>query len=336
MKVTFIKKLFLFGILILFVYSVQAKSNPDKMDDSKKIVWINEISSSTIKPNDKSIFESLKDIIFGEISVNISKPFSLYVQDLQNIVILDQENRGILNIAKTKKGYSIKDVIETGKYPSLISVTDYLDNQLLFTDSQKNKIYRLDIKENKITPFVVEEDLIRPTGIAFNRKTSTIWVVETGRHCVTMLNKEGKMLRHIGKRGVDAGDFNYPTFIWISKEGLVYVVDSMNFRIQIFNADGSFRTVFGKAGDASGYFGRPKGIATDSFGNIYVVDALFHTVQVFDEQGNLLTYFGGPGHNKGEFWIPEGIFIDKENKIYVADSYNSRIQIYQLVSQGEN
>ncbi len=129
---------FLMALVFYFAY-LQAKPNTQKVNNGKKIIWINEISSSTINAPDKSLFESLKDIIFGSVEIRLSKPFSVYVKDLQNILIFDQENGGIINIAETKKGYSIKKVIDAGKFPSLISAAYFERNKLLFTDSQKKK-----------------------------------------------------------------------------------------------------------------------------------------------------------------------------------------------------
>jgi len=41
-----------------------------------------------------------------------------------------------------------------------------------------------------------------------------------------------------GRNGSEAGEFNFPTHIWIDKTGRLSVTDAMNFRIQLFSPDG--------------------------------------------------------------------------------------------------
>ncbi|MCX6268382.1 MAG: 6-bladed beta-propeller, partial [Bacteroidetes bacterium] len=213
------------------------------------------------------------------------------------------------------------------KFSSLVGMCSNTFSEILFTDSFRKKVYRISPGKKKLQVLNDSLKLDQPTGIAYSELRGEIWVVETNAHRIAVLNGRGEIIKHIGSRGTKAGEFNYPTHIWIDKSGLVYVVDAMNFRIQVFNDSGEVVSVFGEPGDASGYFARPKGIATDSHGNIYLVDALFHVVQVFNIQGKFLYTLGRQGHGEGEFWMPSGIFIDKDNFVYIADSYNSRIQV---------
>ena len=66
------------------------------------------------------------------------------------------------------------------------------------------------------------------------------WIVETGAHRISCFNREGQLISVLGGRGTGPGRFNFPTFIWIDRQGQVYVVDSMNHRIQIFDPEGDF------------------------------------------------------------------------------------------------
>ena len=194
-----------------------------------------------------------------------------------------------------------------------------------------------------ILAIIFSEDLIQgfgdsialdqPTGIACNRTSGDVWVVETGAHQLLHFNSQGQLIARIGERGPGPGQFNFPTFIWIDQEGRIYLVDSMNSRIQLLDPAGAYLGSFGEPGDATGYMARPKGIATDSRGHIYVADALFHAVQIFDRQGNFLYSFGSQGQGTGEFWMPAGLYIDQQDHIYVADSYNGRVQMFELVKK---
>ncbi len=281
---------------------------------------------------DANLLDRIGEFFFGDKqTLVLSKPISVFAESPDSYWVLDQ---GLGSLVKVQDGVGEIPQSFHQHYTSLVGICALPQGDLLFTESRRNKIFKLnqDEQADKLIEFCPAVDLKQPTGIAYSPTKNEVWVVETASHRITVLNLKGEVVHHIGKRGNGPLEFNFPTFIWIDKSGLVYVVDAMNFRIQILNSDGEFITKFGEIGDATGYFSRPKGIATDSFGNIYIVDALFHAVQIFDKKGNFLYYFGGQGRQDGKFWLPTGIFIDENDFIYIADSYNSRIQVFQLIN----
>jgi len=137
-------------------------------------------------------------------------------------------------------------------------------------------------------------------------------------------------LQTIGKRGVDTGEFNFPTELRLHGNELI-VVDAMNFRVQVLDRSGQFLYEIGGIGETNGTMFRPKGVGVDSEGSLYVVDGIFDTVQAFDRKGQLLYYFGKSGDGPAEFQLPAGLFVDRENRIYVTDSYNHRVQVFRYV-----
>ncbi len=279
---------------------------------------------------EKSIFDRVGEFFFGKKqAVILSKPISVFAENPESYWVLDQ---GLGNMIKVQDGVGEIPHPFKEKFSSLVGICASSHNELFFTDSRADKIFKLSLDKDELTEFNPSVELNQPTGIAYSRLNDELWVVETASHRISVFNPQGELIRRIGKRGEGPGEFNFPTFIWIDKSGIVYIVDSMNFRIQILNGEGKVILVFGQIGDATGYLSRPKGIATDSFGNIYVVDALFHAVQIFDKNGKFLYYFGRQGRKNGQFWMPTGIFIDDNDYIYIADSYNSRIQVFQLIN----
>lgn len=292
--------------------------------------WITSIASENDLIIEKSFFRNLADIIFGSEVKKLYRPVSVLGTNSRQIWITDQASGKIVTVDRSQ---GIFEFISEPALPlnSLVGLCKTDDGNLFFTDSESNTIFR--ITKDEISPFISADsiDLNRPTGIAYNKTKHNIWVVETGQHRISVFDLDGNRLKTIGKRGVDIGEFNYPTFIWIDDEGLIYIVDAMNFRIQILDQNTSSFFAFGEAGDASGYFAHPKGIATDKDGNIYVADALFNTIQVFDKKGRYLGRIGSKGTKDGEFLMPTNIFIDNRNFLYVADSNNGRIQVFKIV-----
>ncbi|MFQ5597044.1 MAG: 6-bladed beta-propeller [Nitrospiria bacterium] len=211
-----------------------------------------------------------------------------------------------------------------------------LDNasQLYVSDADLNRIFVFDPSGKSVRVIGNDDEIKRVSGIAIDRHRERLYVVDTMAHQVHIYSLQGQKEGSIGKRGVAAGTFNFPTFATVDKAGNLYVSDSLNFRIQIFDPDGTPTAQLGSLGDSLGEFSRPKGVAVDRENNIYVVDTLYDTVQIFNRSGELLLNFGTSGMEPGHFWLPSGIAVDPRGRIYVADGYNKRVQVFQLLEEG--
>lgn len=171
----------------------------------------------------------------------------------------------------------------------------------------------------------------RPTGLAYDSHRNFLFVSDSAKHQVMVLNNEGIVQRTIGEPGGGEGQFRFPAHVTCTRDGIIAVSDSMNFRVQRFSPNGEVLSVFGRKGDAAGDLALPKGIAVDRAGNIWIVDAHFENIQAFNPQGELLLAFGSEGQRPGEFWLPAGAFIDNQDRLWVADTYNRRVQAFQLM-----
>lgn len=319
----------LFLIISLFINAQEHLIKVDiqtNTDSAVKYIgeWPNEASKKKLStPSNK-----LKDIVLGKKNCFLSKPVSMLIDSLNNIWVLDQGNNFIVQIQNDEANFPSFLLKKKFNFPSLVCIVPFRKNTFLFTDSYLKKIFVLD--PTKKSCYVLNDSLHleQPTGIAYSPVSHQIWVTETNAHRVAILSEDGKIIKEIGFRGSEKGQFNYPTHICLDNDGTAYIVDAMNFRIQLFNKQGEFISTFGTQGDATGYFARPKGIAVDSHKNIYIVDALFNAVQIFNTEGVFLYQFGTQGHDKAQFWMPSGIYIDRNDKIFIADSYNSRIQFF--------
>lgn len=314
-------------ILTFICLSLASLDFYGQSQDNKHLFKLHRIISNTNKKTPRSPGKILENIVFGRSDSQISRPSDFVYKNQNTGWILSQDNGEIIyfdsdNISRTS--------IKPKNHPSFISLVSgcYIKGTgLIFTDSATDNVYILN-EEGRLKPFT-DKKLQRPTGIAYNNITKTLWLVETGAHRISVFNIDGKQLYELGERGTGPGQFNFPAHIDIDNKGFAYIVDAMNFRIQIFSPDGDFISQFGEHGDASGKFARPKGIAVDSHQNIFVADALFNNIQVFDNEGNFLFYFGSRGNDDSEFLMPAGLDIDENDYIYVADSYNNRIQIFK-------
>ncbi|MCX6296740.1 MAG: 6-bladed beta-propeller [Bacteroidetes bacterium] len=325
------------SLVIIFLYNTPGQAQDTShiqtatSTEQSEIQWVSQWSFA--ENQNKALKYKIKDFIVGKKTLKQSRPVSVIATDPNSFWFLDQGNNEIFQVSdRLTIAHHFIDKKEL-PFSSLVGICNFHKNEILFTDSYLNKIFLVDTEKKELTDLNDTLKLNKPTGIAYSKISNEIWVLETGEHRIVILNDKGEIIKKIGMRGLEKGEFNFPTHIWIDKKGNAYVADAMNFRVQVFDKDGAVLSVFGSNGNSTGYFSSIKGIATDSNGNIYVADALFNAVQIFDLNGNFLYTFGSQGQGQGQFWMPSGIYIDDADKIYVADSYNSRIQVFQLIKE---
>jgi DNA-binding beta-propeller fold protein YncE len=281
----------------------------------------------------KSWFKKTIDTLLGkdEAVELLLRPYGVFA-DYERIYVADPGSRLLHVFDIRRKEYFT--IHEAGKdeFISPIGVAADKNGDIYLSDSLLKRVFVFD-RDGKYLRAIGSADLfIRPAGIAIDEER--LYVVDTHGHKIVAFSKrDGSLLFNFGKNGSGKGAFNYPTNIFIAKDGLIYISDSMNFRVQIFDKQGHFISMFGKHGDGSGDLSKSRGIAVDSDGNVYVADALFDAVQIFNKDGRLLLAFGKTGRGNGQMILPAGLFIDDRDKIYVADSYNNRVQIFQYLKE---
>lgn len=272
------------------------------------------------------------DLLVGTPYRGLVSPHGITVDDQGTVYVVDSAHKNVQVYNRTDGFF---DTTPDDSQPLMAPISPAVDavtGRLYVTDSTAGLVRFLPLSGDGAKGEFGKGQMKRPTGIALNRSTNELLVLDTPQATVLRYDLHSLAFKgRFGSRGTAEGQFNHPTDLTVTPAGEIIVSDSLNFRVQVFSNEGVFIRTFGKAGDSPGYFSRPKGIAVDSDGNIYVVDALFDNVQIFDAQGRLLLSFGRPGQGLGEFWMPAGICIDRQDRIYVADSYNRRVQIFQYL-----
>lgn len=258
------------------------------------------------------------------------RPQGIYVDERRFYIADPGAGRVTVIDKKDMKTFHIIDTPEQElSYP--ISVVADMDGNIYVSDPDMRKV--IVYAPDGVFRSYLEGDFMRPSGLAIDRKRGIVYVADTLDHRIYVYTTSGKRLREIGKRGDGDGEFNYPGYLFVDREGNLYVSDCLNFRIQIFSPDGVFLTRFGEPGDAYHTLDKPRGVAVDSEGHIYVVDAGRDMVKIFDREGRLLLFFGEKGHDYGRFYLPTGIFIDEDDRIYVADTINMRVQAFEFIKE---
>lgn len=302
-----------------------------------RIAWVGQVLLPADTGITKGVWRRFADMITGNGSgAGISKPYGIYSDARSKRLFVVDTAAGVVH--RYDPGRNLYDVITPAAgttFRSPIGLAGDSSDNLYITDAEAGKVYVTSQLGGAVRE-LTSANLDRPTGIVFHPRNRLLYVSATGSHQVVALDQTGEVRFRIGRRGSEAGEFNFPTDITVDRLGRVLVTDALNARIQIFSPEGDFLAMFGRPGDRPGFFSKPKGVATDSVGHIYVADALFDAVQVFDSKGVLLLAFGETGANPGQFWMPSGIAIDGDDRIYIADTYNRRIQIFRYIRQEDD
>ena len=282
----------------------------------------------------KGFFARVWEFIAGEDTVDrIVSPHGLVADDEGKVYIADWGGACIHFFDFEKKKYDKFNRTKTGSLVSPIGAALDAEGLLYITDSALRRVFVYSGSKNKL--IIGDDSMLRPTGIAINKKEKLLYVVDTLGHRVDTFTLDGKKTGSFGKGGTGDGEFNYPTHIAIDQTGDIYIMDAMNFRVQIFDKTGNYLTGFGSNGTAIGSFMKPKGIAVDRVGHIWVSDGVRNSIQIFDRAGRLLLIFGRNGIGPGEFDVPAGLYLDSKDRLYVADSYNYRVQMFQYLQYND-
>jgi sugar lactone lactonase YvrE len=176
----------------------------------------------------------------------------------------------------------------------------------------------------------------KPAGIAVDSRAGRIYVADSSRNAVAVLDLHGRPMASFGGHSPAAGGakFSNPTSIVLAGQQL-WVLDTLGGRVQAVDLQGKpLREI--KVAENNAPAADHSGLAVDSTGDIYISNEMNGMVRVYSAAGRLLNSFGRPGSKIGEFSRPAGVWADGGDRIYVADSNNYRVQVFQFRAQGRS
>ncbi len=183
--------------------------------------------------------------------------------------------------------------------------------------------------EMRERPVKIIEGLKKPRGVGV-LKNGDIVIAEYTVHRLTILNKNGKKLKSIGKSRRSERLFNYPRGVAISNDGHILVTD--NHRLQKLTTDGVcvHSVGSGNRGNGSLEFDWPRGIAVHpTTGEIFVADYNNDRIQVFN--GADLSFSHTIAHKKLK--QPYDLAVDKDDCLYTTECGSNSISKYTTKGQ---
>ena len=262
--------------------------------------------------------------------------------DLEHQVeLLIKPTKDVTNVTVQEKGDGNLRLKFTPKVPGAYSVEVKINGEKLSTspfplavkERQLVVVGELDLKFNQ------GQEFKRQTGIAVNTQ-GDIAVVDNLGHCVFVFNKEGNCLKQIGKKGVDPGQFKYPTGVLFLNDHEVLVTDELNNRIQHINIQtGTVLKTFGKKEKGKGHFMAPCSVHLDHANRLVVTEIHNNRVQVMSKEGEALFTIGDSGPEKLSTpysCIPyKNIFLVTERDNHVIKAFDaSNTFLYKFGEKG--
>jgi len=295
------------------------------------------VSSFDVK--EMSGIDKLKAFATGSAGVahGFAKPYGVAVYH-GRIYVTDTVQRVVMLFDAPERDFKVIGQDGMGQLLKPIGITiDHNDGTLYVADNTAKRIVVYDKDGKYLRAIGGPQKLRRPTGVAISPDGKTLYVVDDGgvdsseHHLYFYDSHSGELLKTVGTRGKEEGQFNLPLQAATAPDGTIYVVDGGNFRVEAFAPDGTFKMSFGGIGRKSGQFSRPKGIAVDKEGNIYVVDAAFGNFQIFNPKGQLLLFVGDRGVRglPGEYMLPAGIAVDDDGRVYMVDQYFKKVDVFR-------
>lgn len=266
----------------------------------------------------------------AEHNLNMQRPVTGCVDPSGRILVTDMGHLAVFVFDPAKGEFHIwRNAKPNQPFLAPVGIVSGSGGETFVADAELGLVARLDIVGKPIG--VIGHKLLqRPTGLAWDPEERILYVADTAADQIKLFDRDGKLLKTIGKGGDLEGDFNGPTHVAFVRNRL-YVSDTLNARVQIFDAEGRLVRILGKRGRTLGDLVRPKGVAVDGEGNIYVVESFHDHVLIFDRDGHFLMPIGGTGRRIGQFYLPNGIWIDRAGRVFVSDMFNERVLILQFL-----
>lgn len=162
----------------------------------------------------------------------------------------------------------------------------------------------------------------------------TMLVTESAGNRLCVLDKKGKFIKYIGKKGRAVGNLVGPQYAAQDSRQNIYVSDYGNRRIAVFDRDGKGLFCFGAARDDFAGLKGPTGIAVVGE-NVYVADNIFGGIYEFDLAGNFQRVLVP----EKTFQHPESIRVWNEylvvcdsNRVFSVDSGTG--SVFENISAG--
>ncbi len=147
-----------------------------------------------------------------------------------------------------------------------------------------------------------------------------IYVADSGRDEVVLIDTLGNQLRTFGGYGWDENSFDEPADVFADPL-TIYVADKNNHKIKRFDKNLNFiYSLYTRGSDfQQEQFGYPLSCATSNQGDLFFIDSENKRIMKFDIFGEFKMNFGGFDAGKYQLSDPTQLAISSSNNIFIVD-----------------
>jgi len=184
-------------------------------------------------------------------------------------------------------------------------------------------------------------ELKQPRGIAVDRVSRRVVVLDSGRRLVRSYDENGTFLRNIGGGGSGPCRFtDDPDGIDISPDGTRLIAsDDGGRRLNVWswpatNTAPACLSAIGSGGSGPDQFDEVRGVEVTGDNRIVAADEFDHSLKEFQTDGTFVRELLGGGAPVGGVASPRGLAVDSAGHIFESDWWNQRIQRWNSDGSG--
>src|ERR1043166_8959296 len=190
--------------------------------DEPRIQYLRSIHEPLDIGQSPSFLKRVGQLLTGQGSekVSLQKPFGLAVDEMGNLCVTDTGANRFCYVDFGHKQWRTWDEAGKAGFKSPVAAVRHKDVFIL-ADSELGKVVAF--REGGKPVWEITRPLQRPVGLALAGELLAI--VDSQAHGVLLFDMQGKLCAQFGKRGVQPGEFNYPTHITTDGKGHWLVTD---------------------------------------------------------------------------------------------------------------
>ncbi|CAF4932884.1 unnamed protein product, partial [Rotaria socialis] len=281
----------------------------------------------------------------GNGTNQLKKPYGLFVDDDQTVVIADWLNNRIMQWKNgdTTNGQVVAGGNDSGKgLHQLYCPTDVLidkeTDSLIICNRDNQRVVRWS-RRSGTTQGEILIDNIWCFGLAMEEQRY-LYVSDYIKHEVRRYQlgeKNGTLVAGGNGHGDGLNQLNEPRYLFVDRDHSVYVSDSWNHRVMKW-VEGAKKGTVVAGGQGTGraltQLSYPQGIFVDTLGTLYVADwgnaRVLRWTQGDKKQVTVVVGGNGQGPGANQFSYPIGLSFDQHGNLYVTDELNNRVQRFSI------
>jgi DNA-binding beta-propeller fold protein YncE len=283
-------------------------------------------------PQDKRIVATVARTIAPPPATRpMHMPTDVAVDSAGRVYVADGANDRVLRFVEDGRLDETFKIAASLKRPAGLFVDS--SDVLWIADTGNRRLVTVNAK-GEATPFElpqVKEAAADPTDVVLSADLKRLYVVDNDNHRVLIRENPTGKWSSMGSAGRALGQFQWPFFAGIDREGYVYLSEAIGGRVQSISPADKWAGDLGRWGIEAGQLYRPKGVACHPVtGHVFISDSTLAVVQVFTPRGGFAGVLCDPDGTPLRFQHPMGLAFDPRGNLNVVELKANRVAVVSL------